>query len=364
MKKLVYAALALLAFPAWGMAQEEGFKITAQTSGMPDCKMYLIYSRGGDTLATADMVGGKFVMTGKVDMPDVAYIMTADGRGRIPVMLENTEFTVTANEQFVLVEGGKMQDVCNTYNSLNDALLAEQQKIQQQIQAAMNEGNQMKAQAIAQTSGQQFQAAQQKAQEQATALIKENGNTFVAGYLVSQTMNQVGLEMLKEQYSWLGDGAKISSGGMAVARKIAELEALSPGHTAPNFMALTPEGDTLNMHEVKGKVKLIDFWASWCQPCRMENPNVLKMYLKYQSKGLEIIGVSLDQDAHAWQKAIEEDGLKWKHVIDNGQNIARAYNVASIPHTVLLDENNNIIAVNLRGAQLQKKVAELLDKKK
>lgn len=360
MKKLVYAALALLAFPAWGMAQDEGFKITAQTSGMPDCKMYLVYSKGGDTLATADMVGGKFVMAGKVDMPDVAYIVTADGRGRIPVMLENTEFNVTANEQFVLVEGGKMQDVYNSYNSLNDALLAERNKIQKQVSDAMNEGNQMKAQAAAQ----QFNAAQKKAQEQATALIKENGNTFVAAYLVSQTMNQVPLDFLKEQYGWLGNVAKISAGGQAVAQKIAQLEALTPGHTAPNFMALTPEGDTLTMHDVKGKVKLIDFWASWCQPCRMENPNVLKMYLKYQSKGLEIIGVSLDQDTHAWQKAIEEDGLKWKHVIDNGQNIARAYNVASIPHTVLLDENNNIIAVNLRGAQLQKKVAELLDKKK
>ena len=104
----------------------------------------------------------------------------------------------------------------------------------------MNEGNQMKAQAIAQSSGKQFQAAQQKAQEQATALIKENGNTFVAAYLVSQTMNQVSLDFLKEQYGWLGDAAKISAGGQAVAQKIAQLEALSPGHVAPNFMALTP----------------------------------------------------------------------------------------------------------------------------
>ena len=363
MKKLIYIVLGIMLTPALALAQE-GFRITAQTSGLPDGKMYLIYSKGGDTLATADMVNGNFVLTGKVDVPDVAYVMTADGRGRIPVMLENTEFHITANEQLVLVEGGKMQDVVNSYNALNDALLQERNKIQQQIQEAMNTGNQMKAQALAQTGGQQFAAAQQKAQEQAEAMLKENANTFVAAYLISQSMNQMSLETLKEQYGWLGDAAKISASGMAVAQKIAQLEALTPGHVAPNFMALTQEGDTLTLHDVKGKVKLVDFWASWCQPCRQENPNVLKLYLKYHSKGLEIIGVSLDNDANAWKKAIQEDGLKWKHVIDNGQQIARAYNVMSIPHTVLLDENNNIIAVNLRGAQLQKKIAELLDKKK
>ena len=359
MKKLIYIVLGILLTPALALAQE-GFKITAQTSGLPDGKMYLIYSKGGDTLATADMVNGNFVLTGKVDVPDVAYVMTADGRGRIPVMPENTEFHITANEQLVLVEGGKMQDIANAYDALNASLVQERKKLQQQAQQAMNEGNQMKVQ----TLSQQFEAAQKKAQEQAMNLLKENANTYVSAYLVSQTMNQVGLELLKEQYGWLGDAAKISACGMAVAQKIAQLEALSPGHAAPNFMALTQEGDTLTLHDVKGKVKLVDFWATWCQPCRRENPNVLKMYLKYQSKGLEIVGVSLDQDVNAWNRAIQEDGLKWKHVIDEGQQIARAYNVMSIPHTVLLDENNNIVAVNLRGAQLQKKIAELLDKKK
>ena len=91
---------------------------------------------------------------------------------------------------------------------------------------------------------------------------------------------------------------------------------------------------------------------------------MLKMYLKYQPKGLEIIGVSLDNDEAAWKKAIAEDGLKWKHVIDPNKQIAMVYNVMSIPYTMLLDENNKVIAVNLRGAQLEKKIEELLGKKK
>ena len=358
--KRIYSLAVLFMFPAMLMAQEQGFKITAQTSGMPDGKMYLVYSRGGDTLATADMVNGNFVMTGKVNVPDVAYILTADGRGRIPVMLENAEFSVVANEKFVRVDGGPMQALCNEFDGINAALMQEQMKLQQQMQEAANEQNQMKAQAV----NQQYASAVQKAQEAEMNMLKANANTFVAAYIVFQSMNQINLDFLKERYNMLGVAAKNSACGIAIAQQIAHLERLTPGHKAPDFLALTPEGDTLAMQQVKGKVKLIDFWASWCMPCRQENPNVLKMYLKYQSKGLEIIGVSLDQDENAWKKAIAEDGLKWKHVIDAGQQIARAYGVKTIPHTVLLDENNNIVAVNLRGAQLQKKVAELLNKKK
>ena len=345
--------------PAISMAQE-GFKITAQTSGIPDGKMYLIYSRGGDTLAFADMAGGAFVLTGKVGVPDLAYIVNADKRVQIPIMLENAEFTVAANERFVRVEGGEMQSLNNEFDAINATLLQERAKLDKQMREATNEGNQMKAQAL----DQQYAAAMKKAQEQEMSLLKANANTFVAAYVVSRTMDQVGLDLLKERYNMLGDAAKISTCGMIVAQKIAQLEALTPGHRAPNFKAYTPMGDTLVLHDVKGKVKLIDFWASWCRPCRAENPNVLKMYLKYQSKGLEIIGVSLDQDEAAWKRAIQEDGLKWQHVVDPAQQIARAYAVRSVPHTVLLDENNNIIAVGLRGAQLQKKIAELLDKKK
>lgn len=360
MRRLIQSLILLLAIPAMGVAQEQGFKITAQTSGMPDGKMYLIHSLGGDTLAVTDMVNGNFVFTGKVERPDVAYIITADGRGRIPVMLENAEFNVIANEKFVRVEGGPMQTLYNEFEGINAALVQERMKLQQQIQAAMNEGNQAKAQAI----DQQYAAAVKKAQEAEMNMLRENADTYVAAYVVSQSMNQVDLAFLKTRYNMLGNTAKISACGMAIAQTIRNLEALTPGHVAPDFLALTPEGDTLSLHNVKGKVKLVDFWASWCQPCRMENPNVLKIYLKYQSKGLEIIGVSLDQDEAAWKKAIAEDGLKWKHVIDGGQQIARAYAVKSIPHTILLDENNNIVAVGLRGAQLQKKIAELLDKKK
>ena len=118
------------------------------------------------------------------------------------------------------------------------------------------------------------------------------------------------------------------------------------------------------MHSIKGKVKVIDFWASWCGPCRGENPNVVKVYEEFHPKGLEILSVSLDNNKEAWLKAIEDDKLTWNHVSDlQGWNNAAAqlYGVNGIPHLIVLDENNVIVAKNLRGDALKEKIAELLN---
>lgn len=134
------------------------------------------------------------------------------------------------------------------------------------------------------------------------------------------------------------------------------------GAVAPDFTQKTPEGEEMSLSDLKGKVVLIDFWASWCGPCRKENPHVLKVYNKYKDKGFEILGVSLDRSKMPWLKAIEKDGLTWHHVSDlkGWQNeVAKNYSVRSIPHTVLLDENQRIIARNLRGASLEQKLQQI-----
>ena len=141
------------------------------------------------------------------------------------------------------------------------------------------------------------------------------------------------------------------------------MESLSVGRVAPDFTVQTPEGKSFTMYSVKAKLKIIDFWASWCGPCRGENPHVVEIYKEYHPKGLEIFGVSLDNNKEAWVKAIADDGLVWKHGSDlKGWQSAPAqlYSVTGIPHTVLLDENNKIIAKNLRGDELKQKIAELL----
>ena len=136
------------------------------------------------------------------------------------------------------------------------------------------------------------------------------------------------------------------------------------GDVAPEIAMRDPDGVERKLSDLKGKVVLLDFWASWCGPCRRENPNVVNAYNEYQSQGFEVFSVSLDKQADRWAQAIEQDGLVWpNHVSDlNGwQNAAsRAYGVTSIPHAVLIDQDGVIAATHLRGRALQQKINELL----
>ena len=301
MKKIVLLISMVLASFAFCRAQE-GFKITAETSGVPDGKMLLISERG-DTLATADMVGGKFEFTGRVDRAMVAYIMTADAKARIPLMIENAVFNVIANEKMVYVDGGgAAQELLRQFDAINASVKQEKQRMQSEVQKAYQEQNMPKMQALQS----QFQKFVEKAQKQETEMLQANGGSFVAAYVITNSMRQVGLERLRERYNYLTDEVKGGPYGKLIAQQIALYESLEIGGTAPDFTAMTPEGDTLSLHQVKGKLKLLDFWASWCNPCRQENPNILKLYQKYQSKGLEIISFSLDNE-----KLIISKHLDW-----------------------------------------------------
>ncbi|MCB0704914.1 MAG: redoxin domain-containing protein [Saprospiraceae bacterium] len=148
----------------------------------------------------------------------------------------------------------------------------------------------------------------------------------------------------------------------SLEKKIQLMTALSVGGEAPDFEMANPDGTLMNLHSMRGKVVLVDFWASWCGPCRRENPNVVRVYEKYKDKGFEVLGVSLDRERARWINAIEADGLVWQHVSDlkGWQNeAAQLYEVRSIPATLLLDAEGRILARNLRGPALESKLAEI-----
>jgi thiol-disulfide isomerase/thioredoxin len=144
--------------------------------------------------------------------------------------------------------------------------------------------------------------------------------------------------------------------------EISRASTSTPGMQAPNLAGMTPDSSTYALNQMRGKVVLVDFWASWCGPCRRENPNVKALYEKYKDKGFEILGVSLDSNRDAWIKAIATDGLTWKHISDlRGWQSGHAelYSVSSIPQTVLLDREGKIIQRNLRGEALSAKLKEV-----
>ena len=118
----------------------------------------------------------------------------------------------------------------------------------------------------------------------------------------------------------------------------------------------------MNLSDLRGNIVLVDFWASWCRPCRAENPNVVRIYNKYKDQGFEIFGVSLDRSEDAWKQAIQQDGLTWHHVSDLkfwSSQAAQDYGINAIPYTVLLDQEGKVIAENLRGATLEGKLQEI-----
>ena len=358
MRKLLLSIVAASMTLAACNAQS-GYKVTGTVEGMPDGKAIIATVNGSslDTLAKADVKNGSFEFTGNVSEPTGAYIMVIGQRGAIPFMLENANITVNAGQAGLTVTGSEGQKIYDQFMAINTTTQQEAMKLQQEYQAA--NGDQAKMQAVQEAYAKLMTDAQAKE----TELIKANPDSYVSTFVIVSSMGQMEYEQLKERYNLLGEKAKARAHGKAIAAQIAKLESTAIGQIAPNFTITTPEGESISLYDIKGKVKLIDFWASWCGPCRGENPHVVEIYKEYHPKGLEIFGVSLDNNKEAWVKAIADDGLVWKHGSDlKGWQSAPAqlYSVSGIPHTVLLDENNKIIAKNLRGDELKQKIAELL----
>jgi len=147
---------------------------------------------------------------------------------------------------------------------------------------------------------------------------------------------------------------------------VEKMKATAIGQPAPEIALPDPNGKIVRLSSTKGKYVLVDFWAKWCGPCRQENPNVVRVYNKYKDKGFTVFGVSLDRRKEDWLEAIQQDGLTWTHVSDLKywqSEAAQKYNITAIPFSLLLDPNGVIIDKNLRGQALEKRIAELLDKK-
>jgi thiol-disulfide isomerase/thioredoxin len=200
-----------------------------------------------------------------------------------------------------------------------------------------------------------------------TQFVSDNPNSLFSVLLLTELVSKKEISSADATKIINNYSPKIAatSSSKSLKTMITSMKKADVGGLAPDFSAPTPSGEELALNEVLGKYTIIDFWASWCKPCRRENPNVVKVYNKYHEKGLNIISVSLDKagQKERWLKAIEADQMNWQHVSNlKGWNepIAKMYNVRSIPATFLLDENGNIIAKNLRGPALGQKIASLL----
>lgn len=364
MKKIVLSIMLVVCSFAVSLAQQ-GFKIRGELGGTIGGDLVLVSAgpEGAVKLDEALMVNGSFEFSGRVDSMVLAYILKAEQQPMATLMLENLEYTIVAGENGIDVQGGgESQKILNQYNAINQIITREKMRIEQEVRAAYAEQNQMKLQ----TLQQQFEKTMTEVGKKQEELFTTYKDSPVTAFMIASAMQQMDYSSLKARYEMLGETAKTCFYGQVIAMQLVAFKQVEPGAVAPDFKAATLNGDTLSLHGIKAKVKLVDFWASWCGPCRRENPNVRKIYQKYHDKGLEIIGVSLDNKKEEWAKAIKDDKITWPNISElkgNNSEIAARYFVRGIPHTILLDENNRIIAKDLRGKALEKKIAELLGEK-
>lgn len=198
------------------------------------------------------------------------------------------------------------------------------------------------------------------------ALIDSARNCRMITYMISDFMvPRYPIKTIDSLFNTLTDSVKQSHLGRNLADKIARLKAVNIGAKAPDFTLPTVDGSELRLSDLRGKVVLLDFWASWCAPCRGELPNVKKIYEKYHADGLEVVGISLDNKRENWLKAIEEEQLPWIQVSSLKAfdcDVAKTYSVQAIPRMFIIDRDGTIIGLDLRGEKLAQRMDEIFAK--
>jgi len=337
------------------------------------------YIRGVDprnrqiNLDTAMVINESFTFSGKVGSPSIRLI-TVDGiKNNLPFVLEEGITNIDLDKNNIsnsIIDGPINNQGFQKYNAEFKRRSEEITTLRAQMSQARNDGNNDLVSELMQKNMELGQELMNYTYD----FVDDNAHLNFALLLLESQMSARNhdVERLKGNLLSLKDVISSSPQNQLIGQKLnafvaaKEAEAKTNiGQAAPNFTSTTPDGETLSLNDIKGKVTLIDFWASWCKPCRRENPNIVRVYEKFHDKGLEVIGVSLDREGQKdrWLKAIEDDKLPWHHVGSLkywNEPVAKMYNVSSIPAAFILDENGVIVAKSLRGAALENKIAELL----
>lgn len=200
--------------------------------------------------------------------------------------------------------------------------------------------------------------------DQMNAFLQQYNDSDVAPYFIEMNMlRMMSLEQISSFYDRFTNRVKQTEKGREIGERIALLKKLAPGSFAPEFELTTSDGKKIALKDLRGHIVLLDFWASWCGPCMDEMSNVKALYEKYHDRGLEIVGISMDNNKAKWEGAIERAGLVWHHVSSlKGMNrcpVAKLYQVVAIPKLYIVDKDGKIIAKDLRGEDLREKMDEL-----
>jgi peroxiredoxin len=371
MRKILLAGLVVLL--ASCESENEGYQISGTVQNAEDGQK-IIVSEINETntqaihIDTVTLQDGRFELDlPEKEKPTISFLTVEGTRGNVVYIADNTpiEFTIYPDSIYTSnIKGGEDNEVLTAY-------MENVRKIGRQMGDHRNSMREAMMNRDSAAIG-ELQAFQEQVFEEdkkaKTEIINENPGSIVSVMILQDMLNSSAYSSseLMELYEGLNPEVKETSLAKMVKTNLDKMSKTDIGSKAPVFSAPNPEGEEISLNEALGKVTLVDFWASWCKPCRVENPNIVEVYKKYHDQGFNIIQVSLDRPGQKekWIQAIEDDNLgDWKHVSNLmfwQDPVAVEYGVRAIPAAFLLDEEGKIIAKDLRGEALGEKVGEVL----